>query len=472
MRLTLLVVPLVTLLVTPADSFATETAPRVPSVDDLLHLKTIGGAQISPDGQWVAYGVTEADFEQDAFVTNIWLASASGATPFQLTQGKKSATSFKWSPDGRWLAFLSPRKDDKSQIFVIRPDGGEAMPLTASETSVSGFEWSPDSRRIAFWAPEAESKTQKARKEQLGEYSVIRREYAFEHIFTLDLADALKAPVAGAPHTSGHDFSVSGLAWSPEGTQVAFAATVNPDLVQGHTSDLYVLDLNGDRVKKIVSQPGPDANPKWSPDGSQIAFESAMGHAADFYHSNGRIAIVSADGGPVTSLTDAFDEEPGLLAWTADGLWFQALQRTANHLFRLDVSTRRITRVSQPDDLMGGAFTLSKDAAHVAYTAGLPTSMTEVFIAPVVFSQQRRLTNMSAQLDPFLVGTREVISWTSRDGASIEGILIKPKDFTAGTPHPLLVVIHGGPTGIDRPVVPDTRYYPVDAWVGRGALVL
>jgi dipeptidyl aminopeptidase/acylaminoacyl peptidase len=125
------------------------TVSKVPTVDDLLRLKTVAGVQISPDGQWVAYGVTEADFDQDAFVTSIWLAPAGGGQPFQLTQGKKSATAFKWSPDSRWLAFLSPRKDDKNQIFVIRRDGGEALQITASETAVSGFEWSPDGRRIA-----------------------------------------------------------------------------------------------------------------------------------------------------------------------------------------------------------------------------------------------------------------------------------------------------------------------------------
>ena len=107
------------------------------------------------------------------------LARASRRRPAVSTDaGKKSATAFKWSPDSRWLAFLSPRKDDKNQIFVIRRDGGEALQLTASETAVSGFEWSPDGRRIAFWAPEPESKALKSRKDQFGDYAVVRREYS------------------------------------------------------------------------------------------------------------------------------------------------------------------------------------------------------------------------------------------------------------------------------------------------------
>src|SRR5262249_40804731 len=165
------------------------------------------------------------------------------------------------------------------------------------------------------------------------------------------VADALKTPAAGTAHTSGHEFSVSGVSWSPDGTRIAFAATLTPDLIQGTTSDIYVLTLNGDAVKKIDSMPGPDTNPKWSPDGTQIAFQSAMGRATDFFHSNGRLAIVSTEGGTATSVTDAFDEEPGLIAWAGRSLWFQAMQKTTAHLFRLDVASRQITRVSQPDPL-------------------------------------------------------------------------------------------------------------------------
>src|SRR5206468_3256369 len=102
---------------------------------------------------------------------------------------------------------------------------------------------SRDGTRIAFTAAEAETKEQKARKEKLGDFTIVRREYAFVHLYTLEVADALKAPVAGTAHTSGHDFSVGDFDWSPDGWRLAFSATVNPDIVQGGTSDLYVLDL-------------------------------------------------------------------------------------------------------------------------------------------------------------------------------------------------------------------------------------
>ena len=103
---------------------------RVPTIDDLVTLKSVGGSQISPDGKWVAYTVSHGDFKQDAFVTQIWLANSETGTSVQLTRGDKSSTTPRWSADGKWLAFLSNRVEDKNQIFLIDPSGGEARQLT------------------------------------------------------------------------------------------------------------------------------------------------------------------------------------------------------------------------------------------------------------------------------------------------------------------------------------------------------
>ena len=120
-------------------AFAALALGRVPTIDDLLNLKSVGGAAISPDGRYVAYTLTETDFEQDSYVTQIHVVEVATGRSWQLTRGKKSAGGPRWSPDGRWLAFTSDREADKTQIFAIRPDGGEAIRLTKAETSVGGF---------------------------------------------------------------------------------------------------------------------------------------------------------------------------------------------------------------------------------------------------------------------------------------------------------------------------------------------
>ncbi len=452
---------------------AYDDTKRVPTIDDLLLVKSVGGAQISPDGKWVAYTVNETDFRQDAFVTQVWLANTATGRTLQLTRGDKPSGSPQWSPDSQWLAFTSSRIADRNQIFVIRPDGGEAQQLTKAETAVGGFSWSADARQIAFSASEPQAQASKDRREAFGDFEVVRREYTHSHIWTLDVADALQAPVAGTQRTKGTEFSVGGAAWSPDGTRIAFSATKNPDLIHGETADVFLLTLADNSVKKIVTQPGPDSNPRWSPDGRQIVFSTYMGNR-DYFASNARLAVVPAEGGAPRSLTDTFDEQPGFVAWNQDGIYFSGSQKMASHLFRVDPATTKIVRVSGPDPLMGGSFSLTRDGTSMAFTIVSPTTLAEVAVSATQTFSPRVLTNMTDQAKPFVLGTREVISWKSQDGATIEGVLIKPADFDPSKKYPLLCVIHGGPTGIDRPLLlgADTRYYPSDIWAARGALVL
>jgi dipeptidyl aminopeptidase/acylaminoacyl peptidase len=451
-------------------SLASDGARRAPTVDELLLVKSAGGARISPDGAWVAYTVTETDFKQDAFVTHVWLAETATGRTFQLTRGEKSCSNIDWSPDGRWLSFTSARVGDKNQLFVISPAGGEAAQLTKSETAVGGYAWSPDAKTIAFTAADAVTKAMKERKEQLGDYEVVRREYNHTHLWTIDVMEAMKEPQAGRQRTKGKDFTVNGFSFSPDSSRIAFSAQMNPDLIQGATSDVYVLGLADDSVKKIVSQPGPDSNPQWSHDGRQILFSTYMGNPT-YFASNSRLAVIPADGGAIRSLTDGLDENAGFVAWNADGIYFWALQKTASHLFRLNPATLAITRVTAPENIMAGGFSFTRDGKRMAFTAPSPTSLNEVFVSDFPFSP-RRLTSMTDQVKNFALGTREVISWKSQDGAEIEGVLIKPADFDPSKKYALLCIIHGGPTGIDRPTLLDARYYPSDIWAARGALVL
>jgi dipeptidyl aminopeptidase/acylaminoacyl peptidase len=266
---------------------------------------------------------------------------------------------------------------------------------------------------------------------------------------------------------------VGSFDWAPNGRHIAFSATLTPELARGDTADLYVVALSDaqDTVTRLLSQPGPDTNPLYSPDGTRIAFTSAMGQAREPTR-NARIAVVPAAGGAPRSLTDGFDEQPGLLAWTPTGIWFAAAQRTAQQLFQLDPASGAVRRASGPDGAMLSAVSLTADSRTAAFVQASATALPEVAVSPTAAWAARALTTQSMQISGWTLATRELLQWTSQDGTPIEGVLIKPAGFDPGRRYPLLCVIHGGPTGTDRPALPDRTYYPVDIWAARGALVL
>lgn len=206
-RVVLAVFAFVTLASVPAAA-QSPAGGRVPTIDDLLDLRTLAGSRISPDGRWVAYGAGETDWTQDAFITQLWVANVSSGERRQLTTHPKGAGNPQWSPDSKWMSFTSTREENRSQIYVIRPDGGEAQRVTKAESSVGGYAWSRDGRMIVFSASDPDSKEQKARVEKYGAFEQVRRDYVHSHLYTMDMAAALTAPQAGRKRTAGRDFSV------------------------------------------------------------------------------------------------------------------------------------------------------------------------------------------------------------------------------------------------------------------------
>ena len=482
---------------------------HTPSLEESLSLKTIGGARISPDGRFIAYRVRETDWKENAYVRQIWLVNVATGATFQLTRGKKSSDGPEWSPDGRWLAFVTERegnaivpagaaekkegKEEKKegegkpaarQIWVISPEGGEAWQLTQQETDIGGFHWSKDGKQIAFTASSPESKSEKDRKEKYSEYEVYEEDFRQSQLWVVDAseAEAQHSPVKARQITRDASLNVNGFAWSPDSRRIAFAATHKPLLAFGGDEDIYLAELTQDNsVRKIVALEGPDNDPIFSPDGKQIAFGTALAQPY-YYYANGHIATVDVErvlAKPATKpeevqdLTAQFDEDPRIADWGPEGLYFQGLQKTSAHLFRVNPKTKEITRVSSPDPYFLDDVSFTKDFKTVALAADDAAHLTEIFVTGAQKFAPRQLTDVTAQVKDWSLGGAEVISWKSKDGATIEGILRKPANYDASKKYPLLVVIHGGPTGISQPTLSaGDMYYPVQTFLAKGALVL
>jgi dipeptidyl aminopeptidase/acylaminoacyl peptidase len=437
-------------------------------------MKSVAGAQISPDGRYVAYSVTQTNWDENDFISQIWIAVTATGERYQLTSGKKSATGPQWSPDSRRIAFTSDR-DGKRQIYVISPSGGEASQLTAEDNGVGGIGWSPDGAWIAFTSSGPESKARKDRKEKYGEFDIVGGDYSLNQLWRVKVpaelpSDSKKLPKTEAL-TKGDLFHVNGFSWSPDGARIALSATRDPDPESAQSEQLYVLDLADLHVRKLIDAQGPNSNPKWSPDGKQIAY-ATYDNQPFYYYANRYIAVVSAEGGASKILTHDFDEDANLLDWGPDGIYFAALQKTNAHLYRLDASKGTVRRLSGPDAFHAAGASFTKDHRTLAGVGAAPNRFAEVYVTPTNDFAPRYLTEMGAQYKGFALAHREVVEWKSSDGATVEGVLIKPADYDPSRKYPLLVVVHGGPTGVDTQVLSADRYYPVERFAAKGALIL
>ena len=441
---------------------------QVPTIEQSLSMKSVSTPRMSPDGRFVAYQVQETNWTDNAFETEIYIANLATGERYQLTNAKKSSFAPTWSPDSKRLAFISDR-DGKNQLYIIAPAGGEAVQLTNLETGVNGFDWSPDGKRIAFTAADPKSKERKEREEKYGEYEVVENDYTFAHLWMIDMTTEGKMPEAKRL-TEGATFTVGSFNWSPDSSRIAFSATKDADLGSGHTADIYVLNVSDKSLKKIVDTKGSDTNPVWSPDGKQIAYETTNAREF-FFYQNSFIATVASDGGTPQLLTESFDELPRLITWTNDGIYFGALQRVFFQLFRLNPASKAIENIT-PAQMSISSISFTKDFKQAAFTGASANAFTEVYTSALKPFAPKRITQMSDQYKDYKLASRELVRWKSTDGAEIEGVLIKPANYDATKKYPLLVVIHGGPTGVDTPILNADRTYPVEMFAAKGALIL
>ncbi len=440
-------------------------APAGPSIDDVINLKRVGAPAISPNGRQVAYTIRETNWDENAYETEIWIGDAATGKSRQLTNARKSSSQPAFSRDGAWLGFVSDR-DGKRQLYRIAPAGGEAEKLTASEDGISNFAWSPTGQEIAFTMIDPVSDLIKERDQRWGDIRIEDQDQRYTHLHLFDVATRTTRQL-----TRGN-FVVGSFSWSPDGRQIAYDHRTSSDPADGSTADISIVHAATGESQVVVAQEGPDSNPRWSPDGSQLAFVTAMAKPFFFFQNN-VIATLAIGSTAVRSISEAFDEDPNLVAWTTAGIQFAASQRTWSYLFTLHPQTRAITRHAVRDAWIGGNFSVTPDGAHVAFVAAGATEFPEVFVAPIKTMTATRLSDAGAQIAAWPRHTREVFTWKSQDGAEIEGVLHKPADFQPGRRYPLLIVIHGGPTGVSRPTpYASATAYPLDAFLARGAVVL
>ena len=457
-----------------------------PAFEDVISLRGAGSPRISPDGKHIAFTVRSVDWEKNGYDTEIWL-SRDGGTPFQLTRTKEgSSTTPRWSHNGEWLAFIADR-GNKRQVYALNLQGGEARALTHAPEGVQGFAWSPDDSQLAYTMTEAQDSVSKAREGRYGAYAVEDSDYRMSHLWLVDVVtdpipgpnevycqhDKATCPKSNEPRrlTEGDTMTISGFDWRPDGTAISIEHREDPSIVAFMTTDISLVEVESGKITPLVRREGFDGGVTWSPDGEWLLYNTDAGNTSSNFYRNSGYMVMPGTGGEAKEVFADFDENLGSFQWTPEGLFALAWQKTERGLFKVDVNEDRVERITDvPRNVWSIDF--SDDGKHLAMSAQTPTTLSEIYRLSLGSMDAMPVTTMTSQIEDWELGTSEVVSWNSEDGAEIEGVLFKPADFDPNKKYPLLVVIHGGPTGIDYPTPIDGYVYPIPQWLAKGAVVL
>jgi dipeptidyl aminopeptidase/acylaminoacyl peptidase len=457
----------VALLVLSCTPLPVAAQPRPVTVDDVLDLKAVGtgfngGAPaISPDGSAVLFTVrtwrerTERGAVRKDARTHVWRVRSDGSAPArQLTFGERGDTLPGWSPDGRHISFVSARgpggdEEPRGRLWIMRADGGEAWAITDGAESVQQYAWSPDAKTIAFTMTDPRSTDDTLAMRARDDERAIEDDYRRVHLWVVDVATKAATRVTG-----GDALTITGpLSWSADNVHVTFAAGVTPLLRDGRR-DVYIADVVAKAVEKISPNFGPDGSPRYAPDGRQIAYLSEPVTAPPIGDgtprgtvAQQRVMVYDVATKQTRDATGTLSVEPGTPFWSADGrrLLFAAGDRAYVNAFELDLATGKATTLTRRRTLQLGTF--SADGSRVAFTMDSPTAPAEVFVADARFASPVQLTDLNPQAKDFALGVTEVVTWKSRDGLEVEGVLLKPVGYDPAKRYPLLVVAHGGPAG-------------------------
>jgi dipeptidyl aminopeptidase/acylaminoacyl peptidase len=435
-------------------------------VDDYFRIKEVEGAQISPEGKWVAYTVATHDLKADKNTSRIWMVPTAGGEAIPLTAENVSSSHPRWSPDGRYLAFLSARGEEESdgakttQVWILHREGGEAQQLTEAIQDVDDFAWSPSGDMLVLTLQDPTldeleaSKTKDGAKSkakprpwvidrlQFKEDEIGYLDRRRKHLYAFNLSDHKMTQV-----TSG-DYDDTEPAWSPDGRSLAFVSNRTEEPDRNFNSNIWVVAADntdqGRNLVRVTTGSGTDGSPTWSPDGKWIAFTSQI-DAHLFQYATFHLAVAPASGGEAKVLTLALDRNVSAPRFCPNGKWiyFIADDDGTQNLLQIPAGGGDIVRA------IGGrrmvyAYSLSQDGTVAAQISDT-TRPDEVYLLSVSGELRRLTTTNDALMSQIRLGDVDYVHFKSKDGTTAAGYLTKPPDYQAGKRYPTILSPHGGP---------------------------
>ena len=422
--------------------------------NDVYHYKSISNAKIAPAGDWVLYSVSTPDSAKNKKHSDLFMASWNGKETIQLTYSDEGESDADFSPDGKYISFISSKKVDSidnAQIWLMDRRGGEAHQFTKVKQDLQSCIWSPDASKIALLMKDEDPKEKKKPKTKA---PIVANRYHYKqdvegyvdssstHLYILDIKSGKITQL-----TKGF-YSESSPTWSPDGSQIAFSSNRTEDPDRNSNSDIYVVDLKNGNLKQLTTWKGSDNNPVWSKDGKYIAYARSTADDTYINYDQSILAIMKPDGSDQKLLTKELDRPISNFKWAKDNksLSFLVDDDRQTYISKVDVASGKIEKVIGGDrsfvDLEinsnGGYLTAMSDPQH-------PTNL-----CTIIDGKLDKITKVNDEwLNKIDLATVTGFKSKSKDGTEVSGLLFKPSD--AGTKKlPFILFIHGGPVGQDE----------------------
>jgi dipeptidyl aminopeptidase/acylaminoacyl peptidase len=461
---------------------------HVPTFEQVISLRSVGNVVFSPDGKAAVYTVQTTDWDNNRYDTELWLWREGGSA-FQLTNNPKNSSQAPgFSPDGKWISFLSDR-GNKNQIYMMRTEGGEPFAITREEEGISFYEWHPSGLQVLFVKSEKEDKQKKDREKRYGAFEADDKEFTQSHLWQIDVKPGMMDPselpcyetvdslkikagciqLPKSQRLTEGNFTITSFVISPDGTKVAFSHQPNPLINSFVKSDLSIVTITDKKITTLVSNTSSDVLEDWSPDSKEVLFTSNLNDTTSNFYANSKLFAIQIESKAVRPLAKNLDEDLGGFTWTETGIYASIWNKTKRPLYKIDPATGNYSVLSLADQVFSFSFS---NNGKLAFVGRDEDQLNEVFVTPINNPKPIQITQLTNQISDWKVAQSEVVSWKSKDGATIEGVLHKPANYDPSKKYPLLIVIHGGPTGIDTPTPVPGYVYPILQWLDKGCLVL